>query len=670
MVNRYTQFTPLEFNLDKPDVKVAAVALEQLQKKFDVNLEAADKMKDLLIDALPHDRLRANELQKGIAKRVDDVVAAYNGDYSQATKALYDLKSQIRKEFAPGGEAAEIAQNYKNYGEWRTRQEERIKKGDVSSDDFAAANKYYMENFKGTVADPETGLFNRFEADEVAKRVDPDQIIQDVYKNFKPEKIKTATTVFKNGLKTDITTETEGITAERLLPSFEVALQNNPDFAAHIMQRAKFAGVDPETVKTYIANYAKQRANDLSYMSKTNMALSDRDQLALLRERENREDARKNKELDALYGGFQALPTTGSIYNDIDASRLRSQVGNNDVSSWYSKALGTAGNMLAPAISPIAGIFGYLNPVGDPIKNAIDRSEGVASNRDRKNNLVSLSEDKEYMSKNKINGTLLESNIEESQRMLAPDAEDARRIFDKNYGKNAEWTKNFDKQVMDMYSKDIKDNSLTEPYMIPIYGKAGEEMMSRTYSALSTRPEDIRVIELGGSEYLRPSEIGLTAEDLLTSSPTSEKGTKLSTDVNYIPAQANVPTGGLVISKNNKTYVIEDQDEERRTLNRNIGKSFQEIHQGNHSRSSTPIELGQNANGIVYGVPQINYTRDADGRKRSYTNYVILDQRTGEPAIDEKSGTEITYRPESKLDIYKNFKSYEHIISKKTTKKE
>jgi hypothetical protein len=666
MVNRYTQFTPLEFNLDKPDVKVAAVALEHLQKKFDVNLEAADKMKDLLIDALPHDRLRANELQKGIAKRVDDVVASYNGDYSQATKSLYDLKSQIRKEFAPGGEAAEIAQNYKNYGEWRTRQEERIKKGDVSSDDFAAANKYYMENFKGTVADPTTGLFNRFEADEVAKRIDPDQIIQDVYKNFKPEKIKTATTVFKNGLKTDITVETEGITSERLLPSFEVALQNNPDFAAHIMQRAKFAGVDPETVKTYVANYAKQRAHDLSYMSKTNMSLSDRDQLALLNAREDREDARKKAELDALYGGFQALPTAGSIYNDIDASRLRSQVGTGDASSWLAKTGEFVGNTVSKAMGPL----GSLIPVGTVGKDLYNSNNGVASNRDRKANLISLSEDKEYMSKNRINGNLLESNIEESQRMLAPDAEDARRIFDKNYGKNAEWTKNFDKQVMDMYSKDIKDNSLTEPYMIPIYGKAGEEMMSRTYSALSTRPEDLRVMELGGSEYLRPSEIGLTAEDLLTSSPTSEKGTKLSTDVNYIPAQANVPTGGLVISKNGKTYVIEDQDEERRTLNRNIGKSFQEIHQGNNRRSSTPIELGQNANGIVYGVPQINYTRDADGRKRSYTNYVILDQRTGEPAIDEKTGTEITYRPESKLDIYKNYKSYEHIVSKKTTKKE
>lgn len=666
MVNRYTQFTPLEFNLDKPDVKVAAVALEHLQKKFDVNLEAADKMKDLLIDALPHDRLRANELQKGIAKRVDDVVASYNGDYSQATKALYDLKSQIRKEFAPGGEAAEIGKTYKTYTDWRGRQEERVKKGDVSADDFAAANKYYLENFQGTKLNPETGLYNTFEADEVAKRVDPDQIIQDVYKNFKPEKIKTATTVFKNGLKTDITVETEGITSERLLPSFEVALQNHPDFAAHIMQRAKFAGVDPSTVKSYVANYAKQRAHDLSYMSKTNMALSDRDQLALLRERENREDARKNKELDALYGGFQALPTAGSIYNDIDASRLRSQVGTGDASSWLVKTGEALGNTVGKAMGPL----GNALPFGSIGKDLYNSNNGVVSNRDRKANLISLSEDKEYMSKNKINGNLLESNIEESQRMLAPDAEDARRIFDKNYGKNAEWTKNFDKQVMDMYSKDIKDNSLTEPYMIPIYGKAGEEMMSRTYSALSTRPEDIRVMELGGSEYLRPSEIGLTAEDLLTSSPTSEKGTKLSTDVNYIPAQANVPTGGLVISKNNKTYVIEDQDEERRTLNRNIGKSFQEIHQGNNRRSSTPIELGQNANGIVYGVPQINYTRDADGRKRSYTNYVILDQRTGEPAIDEKSGTEITYRPESKLDIYKNYKSYEHIVSKKTTKKE
>ncbi len=76
MVNRYTQFTPLTFDLYKPDVGVMASLAEGLQKRYDANFEAAESLRNTLINSLPQDRIRANEKQAEYSKKIDNVVAA------------------------------------------------------------------------------------------------------------------------------------------------------------------------------------------------------------------------------------------------------------------------------------------------------------------------------------------------------------------------------------------------------------------------------------------------------------------------------------------------------------------------------------------------------------------------------------------------------------------
>jgi hypothetical protein len=205
-------------------------------------------------------------------------------DYSKIGKSLGKLMSDIRKQYNPGGEAHAITSNFTNYATWLKEHQERVAKGDVLGEDLNLANNYYMSNYQGVgKIDPVTGSYNRFNPDTLSEWQDPNKIIQDVYKEFKPEKNKVGTSwVANDGTIRYQEVETEGITAQRLQPSFETALAANPKYMSYISQRAKFLG-QPDSVQPFIKGYTAQRANDLSYMNESNISKLERDPLAVAR---------------------------------------------------------------------------------------------------------------------------------------------------------------------------------------------------------------------------------------------------------------------------------------------------------------------------------------------------------------------------------------------------
>jgi hypothetical protein len=114
-MNRYVQLERYKPSLYTPPVDVLGKAMVLTQERYDKNFAAAEELKNQFIPSLPQDRQRANELQEQYSKMVDDTVAKYHGDYSQATNDLTKLLYQVKKEFGPGGEAGAIIQNYTAY---------------------------------------------------------------------------------------------------------------------------------------------------------------------------------------------------------------------------------------------------------------------------------------------------------------------------------------------------------------------------------------------------------------------------------------------------------------------------------------------------------------------------------------------------------------------------
>lgn len=188
-----------------------------------------------------------------------------------------------------------------------------VDKGKALGEDLNLADRYFMNQYSGIGDfDPISGNYNRFSADTLTEYVDPDAIIQDVYKNFKPEKYKIGRTEFRNGLQTQIEEEIEGIDPNRLSPSFQTALFNNPKYQAYLSQQSKIRGIPEEKVTEFIQGYAAQRAQDLSYMNRSNVSKSERDPLTLIHERARlrRQEREEDKKYFESFNNYQYDPTT------------------------------------------------------------------------------------------------------------------------------------------------------------------------------------------------------------------------------------------------------------------------------------------------------------------------------------------------------------------------
>lgn len=310
-INRYQTSTPYEGQLYTPPLELLGKAMELSQQRYDKNLANAEELKAVQIESLPQDRQRADALQTKYNKAVDDVVAKYHGDLSQAGNDLTRLNYQIKKDFSPGGEAHAITTNYSNYKNWLKESQDLVEKGKALGEDFNLSNQYHMNNYTGIgEKDPVTGSYKYFQPETLSEYVNPDDIIQDVYKNFKPQKYEIGRTVFENGQQKHLTDTFEGISPDRLYPSFATALAGNPKFNAYIQQRSRYTGVPQSRMIEDIDKYTQQRAQDLAYLNESHIDKSERDPLFLLRERQRLKDQSNNSMLNQLRAQYQYDPTT------------------------------------------------------------------------------------------------------------------------------------------------------------------------------------------------------------------------------------------------------------------------------------------------------------------------------------------------------------------------
>jgi len=189
-VNRYYKGTPYQGSLYVPPVQFVAQALESAQKQFDVNYQFAGKLRNQYIQARPQDRVRANEIQADIQKRVDEVATKYNGDYSQASKDLYGLQRDISKMFSPGGEAAAIQQNYLTVQQSLENEAKRVEKGEVASEDLNLLRSFYDTKLPPTVLNPATGTYLQVAPKSLPKHYDTGKEFEEFMGKVKPREIE------------------------------------------------------------------------------------------------------------------------------------------------------------------------------------------------------------------------------------------------------------------------------------------------------------------------------------------------------------------------------------------------------------------------------------------------------------------------------------------------
>ena len=180
-VNRFYQGTPYQASLYTPPVEFVAKALEAVQKQYDVNFAAAEELRNKYIQSMPVDRVRANEIQKGFQTKIDNIVAKYNGDYSQASTELYSLKKDIGRQFGPGGEAEAIQKRYLAVQDSLKRAREASAKGKVNSSEVALLENFYAKQGP-TTYDPTTQTYSQPQIIELPESYDVNKAFREYLK--------------------------------------------------------------------------------------------------------------------------------------------------------------------------------------------------------------------------------------------------------------------------------------------------------------------------------------------------------------------------------------------------------------------------------------------------------------------------------------------------------
>ena len=567
MINRFTRRSPYDLGLYTPPVEAIQKSMEVMQRQYEINYQVADSLKNQFIPSLPQDRSLANDIQKKWSTKVDDIVSKYKGNYAQASQDLRRLQAEMRNDLNPGGVAHAITSNFSSYQNWLKDQRERLEKQRIIGEDLNLANAYIMKNYQGIgQIDPVTGSFNKINTEEVADYQDPNEIIDKVYKEFKPEKGKTAYTKFQNGLQTQVEEEFESMDPNRLNIAFQQALFSDPKYVTYMRQRSKFLDVPDEQMVESIAALTGQRANALGYTNRFNSSKSERDPLALINARAaaDRVNIKYRNDLDKQrdFENFQREQQQNFLrYEDTQKGMQAKPIDQSVLKDWRS---GIGSSSTSPEIS------GVVNSItGQP----------YYSNRTTKSSTTSVEEETllDFLNKDpeKADKLLKAKNIDPVlfRQMQNDKSNDFRDEYIAKYGVDKEWTKKFDQDLFWDYEKEAKANhSLFQTYSYNVPDVVKKQVIGEAVRQ-SVGDNQTEVYIPGSTVTLQalPSEI---KEELIDMEKGKIKGMDLI-DVRYVTPQAGYTAAGhKVVLPSGKSFVLVDQNMSTNQLGKRFNKAF------------------------------------------------------------------------------------------------
>ena len=600
-VNRFFQRTPYDIGLYVPPIGAVAETLKIQQQKYDTGELYADTIKNNFIQSLPQDRAEANRIQEGWNKRVDDVVAKHGGNYANANKDINGLLKEIRKEYNPGGKVNAITTNYGTYQEWLTRHRERVEKGNVLGQDLNLANNYFMNNYTGVgEIDPVAGTYNRFNAEDLSDYTDAEAIIQKTYAGFKPEKWKQGVTTLKNGIFNYQEDEFEGIKAQRLAPSFQAALMNDPKYASYLGQKAKFMGAPPEAAAQLINGYAGQRAQDLSYMNQSSINKMERDPYYVAMAK-----AKADKENMQMFSQLQYGAGVGTV----DVALQNPDVNyDNWARSGDWQGVLESGMEGSRDANPVA--FGFGSMSGSVFGQPVYNSNTLAPDKPLLQTFKDDPKGREKLMGRNVDPILLDKMFEEKKAQYGNE-------FAQRYGKDEKWTKQFEKDVWYDYGKELPNHSAYQTLELDIPAPAQKNL----------RQQILPEILSGNAAFYLPGKgdihrTGVNGENIGEFLKTFvEKGDGSLGDLDAIKIKYVLPgpgyaKAGYKVSTPEGEFVIVDQNVQRsewsKMMENGLGPIFQGgMYQGQQSIAGYDAGSGR----AMIGTPRVQLERSLDGKK-------------------------------------------------------
>lgn len=261
MVNRFDRNAPWQGRFSSLPMEQLAATLENAQQQYDTNYMFSENLRNTYISALPQAQLRADEIEKGWNKQIDDVVASYSGDYSQASKDLYKLQQQIKRDLLPGGEAYAIQTSYNNWQTEYQKNKERLAKGELTP--------LQMSLFQSTLnsyehkLDPQTNTYSTYSPPTMVNAFNPDKMVMETAQSIKPKEItRSIPTLGKDGRWKYETKTVSEIDPNVVAQAVRDRLLATPELTSYITQLATLQGEDPTTtLSNYVEALATSAAN-------------------------------------------------------------------------------------------------------------------------------------------------------------------------------------------------------------------------------------------------------------------------------------------------------------------------------------------------------------------------------------------------------------------------
>lgn len=244
MANRYNRPLRLGFDFASTPPEYLEQTYKTLQDRYNQNLLDTEQVKNNFIPSLEKDRQLADKIQSEWEQKASKITDAYKGDYAQASKDLFKLKSEIAKSYKTG-DAAAITDSLKQYQDWQTRSLDRLKKGEITEDDYRGIQQYTMNNYQGVQKNPLTGEYSKFQPIEVAEYVNKQKDITDTLSKLKPRKTKVPKVYSKDGYNYVEYTEKEIVDPKDVEREIQGVLLSDNKYIAHAKQQAMLYGVDP-----------------------------------------------------------------------------------------------------------------------------------------------------------------------------------------------------------------------------------------------------------------------------------------------------------------------------------------------------------------------------------------------------------------------------------------
>lgn len=262
MTNRYDNIRPWKGQFSALPIDMLAQTLDTAQKQYDTNFMFAEQLRNANVSALPQDQLRADAIEKNWSSSIDSVVQKYSGDYSQASKELYKLQNQMKRDLLPGGEAYSIQASYNNWQTELQKNKERLQKGDITDLQYQLFGNT-LSQYQGAKKDPTTGSYSVFNPVALTNAVDYNKIATTAAQTVKPREVtRSIPTLGRDGRWKYETKTMSEVDPHAVYQAVNDALVGTPGYTSYMAQLGRLQGYDPskwlQTINDQVATSAAQ----------------------------------------------------------------------------------------------------------------------------------------------------------------------------------------------------------------------------------------------------------------------------------------------------------------------------------------------------------------------------------------------------------------------------